>query len=358
MSNVQKYETDNIIIVIPAYNPSAVLLELIAGLQEIGIQNIVCVNDGSTSSGTVFEKIESDFNTGGGYLLKHAVNFGRGIALKTAFNYILNYLPGKSIVITMDADGQHTVAAVEKIIQSYAGEREIILGARAMSSSKVKIPLRSRFGNAVTKWVFRYLCNIHIQDTQTGLRLYPAEILPEMLMVKGSRYEYETNCLLYCKDNNIGLKEVEIETIYEEGNASSHFNPLKDSLKIYSVIIKYMCSSFLSVAIDYIIFFSISKYVANIFLMTYLGRFCSAVVNFMVNRKVVFKNKGNFALQALKYIVLLLVSGTISAVLVQCGATLLGKSYLVFIKIVVELVLFFFNFYIQKNFVFVKKRSY
>ncbi|MCI9344174.1 MAG: glycosyltransferase, partial [Lachnospiraceae bacterium] len=98
---MQKYETDNIIIVIPAYNPSAVLLELIAGLQEIGIQNIVCVNDGSTSSGTVFEKIESDFNTGGGYLLKHAVNFGKGIALKTAFNYILNYLPGKSIVITM-----------------------------------------------------------------------------------------------------------------------------------------------------------------------------------------------------------------------------------------------------------------
>lgn len=355
MNSLQKYETDNIIVVIPAYNPSDVLLELVSGLQEIGIQHIICVNDGSIRSGPIFEKLERLLDTGGGYLLKHAVNFGKGIALKTAFNYILNELPGKSIVITMDADGQHTISAAEKVIQSYTGTKEMILGSRTMSTSKVKVPLRSRFGNAVTKWVFRYLCNIHIRDTQTGLRLYPVEILPEMLKVKGSRYEYETNCLLYCKDNDIGLKEVEIETIYEDGNTSSHFNPLKDSLKIYSVILKYMCSSFLSVIIDYVVFFSISKYVGNIFLMTYLGRICTAIVNFLINRKVVFKKDGNLALQALKYIALLLVSGTMSAILVQWGAALLGRNYLVFIKVIVELILFFFNFYVQKNFVFTRK---
>lgn len=349
-----KFNTENLIIIIPAYNPTSVLLDLVNDLQKIGIQNIICVNDGSTITENIFEILEKRM-TCEGHLLKHAVNLGKGTALKTAFNYVLNYLPDSPAVITMDADGQHTVKSVETIIGAYTGSREIVLGSRTMSSSSTKIPLRSKVGNIMTKWVFRYLCNIDIRDTQTGLRLYPVEILPEMLMVKGERYEYETNCLLYCKDNNIRLKEVEIETIYENGNQTSHFNPLRDSIKIYSVILRYMCSSFLSVFIDYIVFFGISNYVESIFLMTYMGRVCSAIINFLVNRKVVFKKNGNLMLQAVKYIVLLLISGTASAFLVQCGNLLLGKDYLIITKIFIELVLFFFNFYVQKNFVFTKQ---
>lgn len=349
-----KFNIKNLIIVIPAYNPTDVLLDLVNGLQKIGIQNIICVNDGSKMSEKIFQKLEQKI-TGEGYLLKHAVNLGKGSALKTAFNHILNYLPDKTAIITMDADGQHTIPSVEKIIQAYTGKREIILGARTMNSSQIKIPLRSKLGNKMTKWIFRYLCNVNINDTQTGLRLYPMEILPEMLTVKGERYEYETNCLLYCKDNNIELKEVEIETIYENRNSTSHFNPLKDSIKIYSVILKYMCSSFLSVLIDYIVFFGISKHIENIFLMTYIGRVCSAIINFLINRKIVFKKDGNLVLQAVKYLALLLISGTVSAILVQFGNILLGREYLIITKIFVELALFFFNFYFQKNFVFTKQ---
>lgn len=342
------------VIVIPAYQPTAKLSELIEALSFDWIAGIVCVNDGSDAAcDEIFGRMEKADKV---CVLKHAVNMGKGRALKTAFNYILNTLPDKEMVITVDADGQHTTAAVERVYHAYE-EGCLILGKREFTNiqNKREIPFRSRFGNMVTKMVFHFLCNINISDTQTGLRAVPMKLLPYLINVSGEKYEYETNCLLWCKDYGVGIKETEIETIYENHNESSHFHPLRDSLRIYAVILKYMCSSVLSVLIDYLVFFILSAYTGNVFVLTYMGRICSSLVNFTINRKVVFQVKGKIVIQALKYFLLVFLSGTVSAAAVTGVQSVIGSLFIS--KILVETVIFFFNFYIQKNLIFVKKET-
>lgn len=280
------------VIIIPAYRPTTLLKELVCELQVNWVSKIICVDDGSGMEyANIFSSVAAMDKVS---LLKHAVNLGKGRALKSAFNYVLNEFPEENMVITVDADGQHTIQSIKKVYDAFsASKRSLILGCRTFlnDGQKNKIPLRSRFGNIMTKLVFNFLCNIDISDTQTGLRGIPVSLLPNLLTVSGDRYEYETNCLLWCKDHLVELDEVEIETIYENNNESSHFNPLRDSLKIYLTIFKYMCSSMLSVIIDYVIFFLLTAYTGNIFILTYSGRVCAAFINFILNKKVVFKTE-------------------------------------------------------------------
>ena len=120
-------------------------------------------------------------------------------------------------------------------------------------------------GNVSTSLVFRLFCGIKISDTQTGLRAIPSRYLPLMCEVEGERFEYETQMLFAIKQNHIGMEEVRIETVYLEDNASTHFNPIKDSLKIYRIIFKFMLSSGASFLIDYglytlLVFFNRAKF--------------------------------------------------------------------------------------------------
>lgn len=226
------------------------------------------------------------------------------------------------------------------------------MGKREFSNINQKdIPFRSRFGNILTKMVFNLLCNVNVTDTQTGLRAIPIENLPLFLLISGERYEYETNCLLYCKDYSLEIRETEIETIYENNNESSHFNPLRDSLRIYLIILKYLCSSIISVLVDYTVFFTLANFVENVFVLTYAGRICSSLVNFMVNKKIVFRTKGKGISQAIKYYLLVFLSGTFSAIAVF-GFKMFVSGNLFWAKVIVETILFFFNFWVQKKFIF------
>ena len=110
----------------------------------------------------------------------------------------------------------------------------------------------------MTSFVFKFACGLNISDTQTGLRAIPRQYLELFDNVKGERFEYETNMLLEFKQSHIDFVEVPIETVYIEENASTHFNPIKDSLKIYGVIFKFLFSSIASSVIDLAMFAIIS----------------------------------------------------------------------------------------------------
>lgn len=152
------------------------------------------------------------------------------------------------------------------------------------------------------------------------------------------------------------MEEVAIETVYEDNNSASHFNPIRDSFKIYAIIFKYSMASLLSAVIDNLIFIVLSAYLSNIYLMTFAGRAVSAVFNFTLNKKIVFKRQGDMVKQSIKYICLVILSGSISATCVSFLSRILN-IHVVPIRLVVELILYFFNFYVQKNFIFVKREN-
>ncbi len=306
------------LIVIPAYKPVEKLLQIIDDIQTTMETQIIVVLDGEAD-----KEIDAALRKKEVIVLKHAINLGKGRALKTAFNYILSFCigGGDEAVVTVDADGQHTIKSIQNCMDHYLKwkrkkkeKKVVLLGARNFGKEK-NIPLRSKIGNQITRMVFSFLCGLDISDTQTGLRVIDMQLLPVLMTICGERYEYETNMLLELNTMpEVVVCQTEIETIYLDGNSSSHFNPLKDSLAIYKRILLYSLSSILSVIVDYGILFLLYPYISNIMLLTYLGRSGAAILNYTLNKKMVFEYQGCYTHTFLKYIILLFVSGTISGI--------------------------------------------
>jgi len=112
---------------------------------------------------------------------------------------------------------------------------KIILGCRDFDLPGV--PPRSVAGNKTTSRMFR-LYGITLSDTQTGLRAIPARFLSRFTAIEGERFEYETNMLLKMKRRGIGFLEQPIATVYEDENLGSHYNAVKDSWRIFKIMVK------------------------------------------------------------------------------------------------------------------------
>lgn len=363
--NMNKKNVTDITIIIPSLNPDEKLKGTIDGICNKGFKNIIVVDDGSDSEHKApFAYAKEKGCT----VLVHEVNKGKGRALKTAFEYCLT-LPECVGVITVDGDGQHAPEDIYncgKEMLLHHNER-VILGCRDFSEENV--PFKSRYGNNITKFAFLVLCGIKISDTQTGLRAIPAKFLQAMLEYKGERFEYETNMLLEMKSQGIPFSEVKIATIYLDENASTHFNPWKDSIKIYKIIFKYSLSSGASAVIDLLLFyvalhvFELSGMDATwnteliVVFATVVARVISSLFNYFVNRKVVFKSASKNSFW--KYYALCIVQMAASAALVAGLSALfaVGKVGKTVIKLIVDTCLFFASFGIQREWVFKKKEK-
>lgn len=352
----------NISVIIPAYEPDEKLNVLLHKLKEAGIVNIVVVDDGS---GSAYEKLfKQAAGVEGCKVLTHAVNLGKGRALKTAFNYCLMKFPELCGCVTADSDGQHSPEDILSCMKKlWENPRSLILGCRNFDAPD--IPARSVFGNKCTRKVIGYLVGLSVSDTQTGLRAIPAFFMNALMNVKGERFEYETNMLIETKNLNIPILEVPVETIYLEENKASHFNPIKDSARIYMIFGKFLFSSLSSSVLDLIlfsVFCGMLRAATNIWgnlpyivAATVLARIISAVYNFLLNYKVVFKSSADIAATAMKYGLLVVCQMLCSAFLVNVIHSLTGGSEVV-VKIPVDVFLFFASFVIQREFVYRKKK--
>lgn len=352
-------DNKDVVIVIPALNPEANLIDYVKELQATGENNILIIDDGSDADkANIFTSLADDL---GCDVIRHAVNMGKGRALKDAFNYCLtNYKNSAAGVITVDSDGQHTVQDVLRVKQALLENRNaLILGARDFSQSNV--PPKSEFGNKVTRGIIKLLYGGNISDTQTGLRGMSYDVLPQFLTLFGERFEYETGMLIEALREKIPIIEVKIQTIYFEENKGTHFNPIVDSWKIYKLIlgtfIKYALSSFTSSIIDLGAFqlFSVLLRQSNLSVQvwgaTILARVISSLYNYFVNKKVVFDDHEGANHSLVKYYLLVIAQMCASAGLVYLLVDAIHFPKLI-VKMLVDTFLFFISFRIQKAWVF------
>lgn len=226
-------------VIVPSLDPDEKLIQVVDGLLADGFDDIVLVNDGSHADHLwPFEQAALHPEV---TVLTHEVNKGKGRALKTAFAWCIENRPDIDGVVTADGDNQHRPADIRRCAQAMIFDPgKVWLGVRDFSLEHV--PVRSRMGNTLTRGIMKLACGVSVTDTQTGLRAIPARDLPLMLRIPGERYEYETQMLLSLREAKVGIGEVVIETVYINENESSHFNPLKDSWKIYKIIFRHMFS--------------------------------------------------------------------------------------------------------------------
>ena len=340
-------------VIIPAYKPADSMLTLIEELKMHGVGAMIVVDDGS---GEEYAPLFKAAREGGATVLCHAVNMGKGRALKTAFNHILSAMPHITGAVMADADGQHActdiVACAERLLES---PDALIMGCRQFDESIV--PFKSRFGNKLTRTAMKVLCGVTVSDTQTGLRALGTGFMRRLLTLSGERYEFETNMLLETRRAGIAIVEVPIATIYIDNNAASHFNPLRDSLRIYGLLFKFVASSLASSIVDIVMFsvfvailrpFALSNYIV---FATVAARVISALFNYFVNSNLVFESSDATHKTMLKYFALCAVQMAASALLVTAIFSVLPYSE-VGVKIVVDMVLFLISFQIQNRFIF------
>ncbi len=357
-------------IVLPSLDPDIKFIRVVEGLLQEGFRHLIIVNDGSCRERRTF--FEQAAALPGCTVLTHEVNKGKGRALKTAFSYVRENLPELRGVITIDGDGQHLI---KDIIQ--CGNRMleadscVVLGCRDFSQPGV--PPRSVAGNRTTSRFFRLLFGIHLSDTQTGLRAIPAKYLGTFIGIEGERFEYETNMLLYMKRLEIPFLEQEITTVYDPEDYSSHYNALKDSLRISRVMLRflvtgsgfrYVVSSVLSFLLDnslYNLLFALLMGRIGMGLVSPLAqisaRVLSSLFNFTMNDRYVFRNRTGHGKAFVRYYCLCIPQTFVSLVCLtalvswlEIASPLLATS----VKILLETVLFFISYFIQKKWVFRK----
>ncbi len=353
--------TDNIVLIIPSLNPDEKLKSTVNGMLGAGFKKIIVVNDGSDKKHIENFPEQNQYIT----VLTQPVNCGKGAALKLAFDYIYKNLPDTDAVITVDGDGQHTPEDTLKCAKAIIGgdKNTAVLGCRNFSLEG--IPARSRIGNKITSGIFKLLCGIKISDTQTGLRAFPYSILPLLCEIKGERFEYETNMLLKFKQKGINISEVSIETVYIEDNATSHFRPIIDSIKIYRFIFAYFISSFISFLTDISLFYIICKIFEGVLgkwtvlTATVIARAISSIINYSINRSKVFDAKEGHKKSLLRYYalaipIMLASAGTVSLLSVLLSTTPIIKTV---IKIIVDTILFIISYRLQQTWVFSEKKK-
>ena len=353
---------ENISLIIPAYKPDEKLLTTLNDAKNAGFNDILVVDDGS---GSEFEEIfksvtELSFCT----LLRHPKNKGKGAALRTAFTYFLENRKEGLGVITADADGQHLTKDILSVAEKMIETNHIVLGCRDFTAPQV--PPRSKFGNRCTIGVFRLFFGMKISDTQTGLRAFPTSVLPDLIAIEGDRYEFETNMLFFMSRNSTPFEEVVIDTVYIDDNSSSHFRVIRDSLRIYGLIIKYLFSSVGAMLIDNLAFFLLKQFpfitiaaIPQTFPAAFLARVISSLVNYYVNAKVVFADVANKKTLA-KYYILAAVQIAVSAAVVFLLEKLLFVNLAIIstvIKMIVDTLLFFISFRIQHKWVFNSRKE-
>lgn len=338
---------------IPAYNPIETLPNYVEQLLTKKVfTKIIIINDGSKEScDPIFTKVAALPDV---VVLKHAINRGKGAALRTGLNYIACEFKNALGVVTIDADGQHDIEDACKVAQALKqAPNHLIIGSR---NFKKEIPFRSLFGNMFTRHTLRIIAGIKLSDTQSGLRGIPMSLVPDLLSIDTNGYEFELDMLIAAKHEDYRLEEIPIKTIYLDDNMRSSFRPLWDSLRIYFVLLRFSIIAILSALLDYAVFMTVYFFIAQkVMLALICSRFISVTFNYLSVRRFAFHSREPLLKTLPKYLVLAVISGLIAYTLITGFMSLLSW-HVVFAKIGAEFITFIINFLIQRDFIFKKHK--
>ncbi len=277
-------------VLIPAYKPDGELIKLVEELNNREL-SVLVVDDGSGEEyNGVFDAI-----SGKAEVIHAPANEGKGSALKRGIKAIEERFPACTGFVTADADGQHKVEDIVKIAQMIENGSSMVVSVRNMTG---KIPARSMVGNILSRWIYTLLTGHHLLDNQSGLRGFSTQHIDWLLDVAGDKYDYEMNVLYHADKQHIKMDTVPIEAIYIEGNKSSHFSPIKDTLRIYKQLFTSARASLIATAVCGVFALVVSFFLdykmcmITVPIMGYVSGFVCVLVNRYIFRKIPYRDAG------------------------------------------------------------------
>ncbi len=271
------------IVLIPAYKPDHRLINVVESLYEKGFF-LVVVDDGSGEPyKSIFDSIVDKAD-----IVHIPNNSGKGAALKHGMAYISENHSDCTCVITADADGQHKAEDIVRVSKELDTGADFVLTMRKFSKN---MPRRSAIGNSMSRWIYTILNGHYFSDNQSGLRGFQAKHLHWLVMVQGNKYDYEMNMLYHLDKQGIPITTIPIEAIYIDNNSSSHFDPVKDTLRIYTQLFysaRVTFSTFILVQLMLILTTVLVNYDYLYITIPTIGA-VSTLTNILLNNFVVFR---------------------------------------------------------------------
>jgi len=203
---------------IPAYNAQRTVAKVIAEARQY-IEPVIVIDDGSKDSTGEAAK------AAGATVLRHDVNRGKGAALKTGFAWALDQQ--FDAVITLDADGQHLPAEIPKFLQ--ANDADLVIGGRAHLFHEM-LP-RRRNANRFSAWCIAKCSGAMITDSQSGFRRYSARLL-RAIKLHTDGFDMESEVIVLAGKRGFRIVTIAIDLGFVDGLSTSHYKPLKDTLRI------------------------------------------------------------------------------------------------------------------------------
>lgn len=341
-------------VIITLYYENRNTIKLCSRLHELGAENIVIVNDGCNPNSDYFIELIS---IGCHIVNLNGANNGKGASIKAGLKFAHDNLYNISGFITADADGQHRAEDIMKVSRALELRPDsLVLGRRNLKKSKA--PFAVKLGHKLSTAYFKVITGVSCKDTQTGLRGIPASLYEIALQTSGDRFDYEMNFLTRCADIKVPFYNINIVADYSDEQKSS-YRIIKDTYLIYKTPLKFATASIGCTLVDLTLFTVFayllpSSFVWNVALATLLARIVSGGINFMINRRVIFKNDGKAKNQAVRFIILFFG--------IMCASTII-VSLLSFIpipitltKAVVDLLLWTVNYTVQRQWVFKEEK--
>ena len=217
-----------IIVGIPAFNEEKNIAVVITQLKKIVDKIIVC-NDGSTD---LTSKIAEEL---GVIVINHEKNLGYGAAIRSIFLKSKD-LDG-DILVTFDADGQHRVDDINKVINPIInGKSDLVIGSRFLDESEKEVPRYRKVGIKVITKITNATIKKQLTDSQSGFRAYSKKVLTE-LNPSDAGMGISTEILIKASSKNFRISEVPIKITYS-GDTSTH-NPISQGSSVIISTIKY-----------------------------------------------------------------------------------------------------------------------
>lgn len=213
---------ETIACVVPALDAASTVGGVIEGLRlALPDAIIIGIDDGSTdATGDVLSR-------GCDFVVSHPRNLGKGAALRQGFERALG--AGASIIVTIDADGQHDPAFAPALVAALGGA-DIVVGARMRTRGVM--PLGRRLTNGMSAAAISHCAGQAVPDAQSGFRAIRADVV-RSVRPQGDRYEYETALLILAARAGFRLASVPVSTLY---GAPSHFRLLHDAARVIRTI--------------------------------------------------------------------------------------------------------------------------
>ncbi len=335
----------SLVVLIPALNPSDQLIMVVKNLAtHPSVSKIIVVNDGSDASfNDIFQQAAALPIV---ELLQHATNLGKGAALRTGINHFLCHAPIHAILVTADADGQHLPEDIVAVaLYAQDNSRALVLGTRAFGGD---VPCRSKFGNNMTRYIFRALIGKKIGDTQTGLRAIPRSIMPQLLKIKACGYAFELEMLILAARNGVSIQTLPIQTVYLHGNQSSHFKPVMDSVRIYLVFVRFIAPFLLALILDLALFALIWSNTHRFFLSMVTARLTASSINYILNTRLISHSPSSWRRSLIQYGIYVTLLGGAAILLIDALVHRMGWN-VYFAKVFIETLLFMVSYGIQRN---------